>query len=314
MDIEELKQKHDFIGKCGLKKSTIDVRDYSLTYQTTQVVIPDEFRLESPNTIKNQGQTQMCASFSSSYIAEHLNKLATGKYIELSPSFVYANRSNQDSDGMELRDAEKILVNMGVCKNELFNKIEIEPQLNIDYNKSNPENLIKDAANYKTLSFAQLNNSNDIKISLMTNGYVHIGVPWYSSNSLDYKILSDTSGDYIAKLIQGDVKDLTGYHALILTGFSKKYNAWWCFNTWGDYGNNGLFLLPYDYPIDQSFAVMGKVKEPSDANVIKSTPSPIPSPIPNPVVKKKSKNELIQWLWKVVNWFVNKFVNYKCEL
>jgi hypothetical protein len=305
MDIEELKQKHDFIGKCGLKKSTIDVRDYSLTYQTTQVVIPDEFRLEFPDIVKDQGQTSMCASFSSSYIAEHLNKLTNNKYTELSPSFVYANRSNQDSEGMELRDAEKILVNTGICRNELFNKIETEPQLNVDYNNSNPDNLIKDAANYKTVSFAQISSVNDAKIALIQHGYLHIGVPWYQDNQLDYDIkLTDNNpykkDGYISYLVKGNI--LEGCHALILIGFSKKYNGWWCFNTWGDYGNNGLFILPSDYPIDSCLAVIGKVGEPSNANTVISNITPIPV---TPIISKKSDNAFLQTLWKIINYIIN---------
>lgn len=304
MTIEELKKQHDFVGVCGLKKSTIDKRDYTLTYQTTQVTIPDEFRLEPPDVIKDQGQTPMCASFSSSYIAEHLNKLTNGKYIELSPSFVYANRPDQNSEGMELRDADKIIVNNGICKNELFDKIENEPQLNVDYNNSNPDSLVKDASNYKAVSFAQLSNVNDMKLSLMTNGFLHFGVPWYSSNSLNYIMLNDTDeygkDGYVAQLIKGDDKDLEGYHAITAIGFTKKYDGFWCVNSWSDqYGNEGKFILPFDYPIDSCFTILGKTKEPSNANTI------------IPIIKKKSNNEIIQLMWKLINWILNKFIKHK---
>lgn len=300
---DEFKKQHDFLGKCGLKKSLIDKRDYMLTYQTTQITLPDEFRLDPPDVIKDQGQTPMCASFSSSYIAEHINKLNTGKFIELSPSFVYANRANQDSDGMDLRDAEKILLNLGDCENTLFDKIENEPQLNTDYNSDNPDNLVKNASNYKTTSFAQVTSVDDIKISIMRNGYCHIGVTWYSDNQLNYDTeLSDDNpykkDEYVAQLVEGSTFE--GGHALTIIGWSKKYNGWWCVNSWSkQYGNMGMFILPFNYTLDLCFTVLGKAKEPSTANTITSNVTPI--------IHKKSSNELIQTIWKIINWLLNNF-------
>jgi len=296
LTIEEL-QKRFFNGNCSTLKSKTDIRDYKLSYQTTEdVIIPDEFELET-DIVKNQGQTGCCASFSLSYVIEHLKKLFTKVFTELAPCFIYSQKSDHTSSGMELREALKIATNIGVCRNELFPYIDDIPTIFDDLNKSDIDSLYTDAANYKAMKYAQLTDEKSIKLSLMHNGFIYAGIEWDDDNLYSSVDISENPYDYEIHIEKGTHS--VGGHAITIIGWNSF--GWKFLNSWSDsWANNGKAVLSYKYPVWEFWSVIGEAQEPTDANIIKDVV---------PVIKKPSDNHIYQLIAKFVNWIINLFKN-----
>lgn len=293
MDIEEFKL-HCFTGTLGAVKPTKDIRDYKLHFlSSNDSDIPESFELPIPKVIKDQGANGICANASWSYIQEHLNELKTNSFVELSPTYIYAHKSDPTCSGMELREVLQLATKIGLCENSLFPYIQDVPDIINDLNNSDQSKLDENAAQYKPLQYVKLDTDVDVKRAMMKYGYIYGGIEWFEDNG--YSSIDNPNSTYGYDVLINEGTQSVGYHALIRYGWDK--NGWKGCNTWGSWAKDGLAIFDYNYQFLESWGVIGEILEPDQ----KSNPTPIP------VIIKPSDNVIYQFIAKIVNWIINLF-------
>lgn len=223
-------------------KSPYDIRDYKLAYVSSPEEFPDTFELATV-TIKDQGSIGSCVAHACSSIVEFHNNRQQKNPTVFSTEFIYGYRPEgyYIGEGMYPREALKTLKNLGDCPlNDLpgNNKCNIAME---NVNK-NIDDLKKLAAPHKISSFAKLSTNDEIKQSLISNGYVLVSMPWHK----DYRL---NKGIYTYKS-----SEIRGYHAVIIYGWNK--DGWLVQNSWGKYwGDKGKFIIPFDFKFTEMWAV-----------------------------------------------------------
>ena len=274
----------------GVIPSQIDKRDYKLSFQAVDsTTIPKEYSSPLPPFDKNQGETGICTNASISRWFERQFKLAYGKDQEFSMTWLYAHKPDITSSGAQLRDILKLANSLGNCKNEIFPYIADVPEIVDDLNKSNQIEIEKDSSLHKVKGFAQLTNDIDIKLAILNYSYVYVAIPWFSDCEMESIDLSSNAGDYENIVYAG--KEIEGYHAILIYGWDSY--GWRFVNTWGNgWSKDGCAVLDKKYPILECWSLLGAYKEPQAIPVV-------------PVIDKKSNNEFIQVIWKIINTLIN---------
>jgi len=259
----------------------VDVRDYKLVHAVAQHA--KNFSLDTPQTIKDQASVGSCVAHALSYTMEHIRYVLTKIYTLFSVGFIYGNKADTTSPGMELRDALKIVQLTGDVFNADFDYNLEVPEIEEKVQEVGLDKLKKLASKNKVLTYFQLTGTDDIKIALEKYGYVFIGVPWYNDNNFDYIV----NADQIITNIINQGTDLAGYHALAITGWDDDLAGWRIVNSWGtDWGDNGCAILPYSYPLSEAWGVSGETISSDD-------------------VQKTSENVIFQFVVKIINWIIN---------
>jgi C1A family cysteine protease len=127
-----------------------------------------------------------------------------------------------------------------VCENSIFpwNEKYLKVKERFENDK---EKYLNAAMPYKIINYFRLYNDKEIKITLMKQGAVVLGMPIYSSFKAECPLPADT-----------DTKE--GGHAMCLIGWDEA--GWIIQNSWGKYwGNKGLCHIPYDYPVDEWWGI-----------------------------------------------------------
>jgi len=260
----------DFVNGLGALRPKIDLRDYKL--KIAAETFPEEFKLEPPQQIKNQGDVNSCVANMASYVKEKLYKAVSGAYKRFSVGYIYGNKSDTTTSGMYLRNAFQILNELGDVFNNNFNyDLEI-PEIENKINETGRDQLNALAAEHKTLTYFQVDGDAQIKTALQEYGYVGIGIPWYSDNAVDLTVVHQ-GANYV------------GNHALTIYGWNE--TGWLFANSWGTkWGSSGCSILPYDYPIDEAWC--------ATANPNEDVKIPAQSPL---------KNFILKIISRIINFF-----------
>lgn len=213
-----------------------DIRDYKINKESNET-FPDSFSLQT-KTIFDQGDVGSCVAHATSSLVE-------GIYDEpFSPGWVYGNRNyGYTGRGMTIQDALKTVQKLGAVKKEDFNINEEVPDI-FNLVESNRNRLEPLAAPFKIGAYARLDSEEDIKRALLK------GLPVIFSINVRMDNLS-MNDDYVINMTNDKIR---GGHAMVLFGWNEK--GWLIQNSWGpEWGKNGTAILPYEYKIDEAFAI-----------------------------------------------------------
>lgn len=222
-----------FTGYIPSKK---DIRDFKICKESN-ITIPDSFCLNS-YTILNQKNVSSCVAHSVATLLESIY------HDTFSVGWIYGNRNYGNySKGMTIQDALKTAQKYGCVKKKDF-PVNEEVMEIINKVNSNRERLEPLAEPFKIGPYARLDNDTDIKRALMK------GLPVIFATDIREDNLS-MNDDYVINVTQDKVR--CG-HAMVLYGWNEK--GWLIQNSWGTkWGDNGTAILPYEYGIDEAFAI-----------------------------------------------------------
>ena len=260
----------------GCVDSPYDCRDYTLACGA--VNMPKNFQLVMP-PVKNQFASPTCVAFSTSYVNEYYHS-KVDQYIPFSTQFIYGYRPNgyYIGDGMVIRDALKTILKVGnVCAEDCIgNSSNVEDAIE-DVKKKESE-LIAKAEPYKITSYCRVESINDIKTALLSGMPILASMNWYNQSFLK-------DGIYVYNEEYG-----YGRHCITIYGYNEQ--GWLVQNSWGkNWGINGKFILPYEFELNEAWAV-------SDNN-------------DETIYKKKSKSKFANIIFRIWNFFVNFFQSLK---
>jgi len=214
-----------------------DIRDYKLNKSNVKVELPKDFRLEPP-AVLDQGEVSSCVAHATIETVESIyNK-------RFSPGWIYGNRNFDNfSKGMTIPDALKTAKDKG-CVLKVNFDVNEEVLGIIDKVEEHRDQLESVALPYKIGAYARLDNTEEIKLALLK------GLPVIFACTVKEDYLS-MNEEYVINIT--DDKIACG-HAMIIYGWNE--TGWLIQNSWGtDWGNNGRAILPYEYPIEEAYAV-----------------------------------------------------------
>lgn len=243
----------------GAIPSAYDERDYQITD-----IIPCAGGLVTDKTYYNplgwivdifdQAESNMCVACSlcvTRWMTEY-NQSANDK--QFSPAYIYFNRDSESDycgEGMQPREALKHLTSDGVCFWDSYPGFFMYE----DQDKHMETiNTYKDEAKpYRISSYYAVNGSNQIKNTIKDLGAVSIMVPVYDC-------LYTVGSDGVVNYDSSARNTVYGYHQMTLFGWDE--NGWIGINSWGsEWGKTGRFYLPYDYPIQEAWAIVDEITE-----------------------------------------------------
>lgn len=234
---------------CGAIFSNVDVRDYQIVCSTTDIEFPENFELETVR-IKDQGQIGRCVATALSSIIEYYNYKQNGDSTEMSPGYIYGNRSNSihKGPGMIVRDALDIVSKFGdVTSEEFIYDIEA-PGITELYNLKSKE-LYDSGRLHRISEYCQVNTIHSAKMALMSGVPLLIAMEWYED------MYVDTDG-----ILKTNYSGYAGGHCMFIYGWDE--HGWKVQNSWSeDWGVNGCFTLPYEMSIVECWAVMDNIVE-----------------------------------------------------
>lgn len=229
----------------GCIKSPKDLRNYKISKSCIRIELPTSFQVPH-GIIKNQEQVGSCVAHSLSSLLE------TKDNIIQSTAWIYGYRPepNYQGIGMCPIEALKTVKKVGYLTQEQLpgnyemNKAKIYVSEKCDIPK-----IIKESPKIST--YAELHNINEIKSAIY--------------NSKQPVLVSIDVGNHCLELDENYIayipKAPGGLHQVLCYGWNEK--GLLIQNSWGEnWGKNGCFILPYDYPIEESWMIEFKKPEP----------------------------------------------------
>lgn len=235
----------------NVEESPEDDRDYSLDMYTLEADYIDEIPVEyfsgfKPK-VKNQSKSDMCMAFQMSYAKDNQEGFITSPAWTFYYSHLLDPRPNKG--GLIPRIALKALKDFGIVPVEKLDAIGTFKKISkaITEAKVKYPTLAMEAKKYAIGSYARLRNIKDMKKAILEQDIIIAGIPVYD-------------GLIRAKQIIGLPKpgeEYKGGHAVGLIGWTKK--GWILLNSWSEkWGIKGISILPYDYPIWESWVLFDK--------------------------------------------------------
>lgn len=243
-----MKSKSKIGKKHGWKKQLDDFRDipYSLP---ENLIIPNSIDLRSVfPPIKDQMSLGCCTGFGTTYLWEFLDKKNGLPYNRFSELFMYYNEREEEGtilsdEGANIRDGIRAGKLFGLCYESEWKYIPEKFAV-----KPTPK-CYTDAIKHEELIYYSLDNNilpgqtllGNIKACL-TEGYPIVqGATLFSQ--FESNIANSTG--IITMPQQGD--EPIGGHCFDLVGFNDAEQIFICANSWGNWGQNGFFVIPQEY-------------------------------------------------------------------
>jgi len=236
----------------GVIPSPPDFRDYRL-YEFTKIEedkdLPEEYLVppyerEEDIPVYNQGHTSMCVAFTGASIKEQQEYLEKGKAARMSSGWIYGNREQgmYFGEGMIPREAWRMLCKYGTT---YWDDFPVAGDFNTCYTEvlKRKQELLKKAADNKTLSYVAINknNENEIKTAIMKCGFINVSIAVYS----DFVEVGEDG--YLTSSVRGRLR---GYHSLTAVGWKKHKGRDYLIilNSWStSWGRNGFCYMPFNY-------------------------------------------------------------------
>ena len=169
---EKRNQQQENNFKLTAEPSPSDSRDF--IYENTEKISSTEATVDYRDEllpIRNQGSSGTCVGQSGACMKEWQEIHDNNVNFYFSPQFIYNLRTNQNSEGMFLRDLMKILSKVGVVTE-------------MDYPYGSTDKItdkLKDKADkYRILNYAKVTSIQGLKDSIKKNGPCVIVVPVYN--------------------------------------------------------------------------------------------------------------------------------------
>lgn len=266
----------------GALDPEVDIRDYQyepdMMSEETEDDLPKSFELEIRPAIKNQGSVGSCVAHAAAEIAEYYNKKQQNSDEKMSVGYIYGCRYVYTGSGMYLRDALKTLKNRGVALHSEFPYNKEVPEI-IDMFEAVPEWKTDKQNSISTyFSISTINRNYKIKKALMEYGPVMVSIKWYKDFKVKDGIMTTSrDGKY-------------GGHCVMLYGWNE--DGWLIQNSWGKkWGVNGTATYPYYYPFKEVWGITDNIINEND-------------------IKKKSDVEILDIVYKIINFVINIIKKY----
>lgn len=254
----------------GCLLSPYDERDYKAKDYIAKGTIPDEF-LEADVPVLNQENVGSCVAHAVAiykfiqyrrnliyYFKKYGLKITNivSKILKLfSTDFIFHNRLDSDyqGEGMYVRQALSQLCKCGVCEFELLPTNTPYPNFSISqFVKA----LKPNALEYQNDIYYRCEDEYDIKETIYETGGCLITIKSLQS----WKTFMLRNNDNMVLPMPKDGEKEYGYHCVLAIGYNK--DGIIIQNSWGKYwGNNGLAIIPYGYPIEEAWGCTNKLKE-----------------------------------------------------
>lgn len=231
----------------GLYKSPHDERDILVESFLKDESLPAAIdRTAEMSPVRNQGNEGACAGFASVVgVKEWQEKRDCKKFVGLSPRYVYefAKKVSGHKEGTTLSACMHVLLNSGVCEEKFWEYIP-------NSIPAPKEGYDKNAAKYKTNTYARVRNIDEIKACIADEniGVVLIGVLVYKGMMSD----SCRKTGVVPNPSCWEYGQYLGGHALCVVGYNDKSPYFKgdghvkVKNSWSDaYGDGGYLYLSY---------------------------------------------------------------------
>ena len=249
--METTEYEHGF----GAVLSPHDSRDYQAKDYIAMGVRPLSYFPDFAIPVLDQGRVGSCVAHALAtlkYCQEHRERKSN---IKFSTDFIYHNRLETDwqGSGMVVREALSQLSKCGVC--ELS-----ELPTNTNYPNKGTSNCVKalmeEAKPQRVKSYVRCNNTDEICEAIYQHGGAILAIQVKTSfNSFYLK----TPDNWVMPLPK-DTEKFFGYHCVCAIGYNK--DGIIIQNSWGkNWGSNGLAVLPWDYPLQEAWAVVDELKQ-----------------------------------------------------
>ena len=271
--------------KFGGIVSPVDLRDYRFNFlDLLHMKFPAEYEVEMKHNIKKQ-QAESCTSNATATILEHFDN---NRYV-LSTSFIYGIKHKLFGDegtGETVRNALETVKNYGDVKYAFCpGDLEVDEVYELAEKSFNNEKHMKDAYKHKIKSYVRLRSKKSIKYALMNYGPIIVCTKWYNKYTLN-KI----TGNLVF-----DKKSSIFYHSFVIYGWNDF--GWKCQNSWGvGWGKSGLFNIPYDFKLNDIFALIDDKSLDSLTEDVK-------------IIKPGKWNTFVNNVIKLINKIINKTKN-----
>lgn len=237
----------------GAILSKKDVRDYKAICAANAEEFPEEFQLEIC-PIKNQGAVNSCVAHALAAVIEYYNKAQTGEFVEMSTAYIYGNRTDHNyiGKGMSIRDALKSVSRYGTPPAELCKGNYEVPKAQEVFNEC-AIRLYPDAYKNHITGYYLAHGEDEKKAALLKGCPIVISVNM-AKFELSYKKTVINGAQVYHSYLQ--TKDVEGnsYHCMYIYGWNK--DGWLVANSWSTvWGTDGKTILPYNAPIEESWAV-----------------------------------------------------------
>lgn len=258
--------------KYPLKRQDDDERDLKLTIiDTSKLPSKVDFRPYCPD-IYDQKSLGSCTSNAYIFLFRMLMQ-AQGNNVNIDYSRlkhyyderVLEGSVNEDS-GAQMRTGAKVLKNTGACLEELWKYIQV------NFAVQPSAQAIEDSAKHKITAYKNLNNSNEIKYYLAQQDSINkpmgvaIGIDIYESFETN-----EVARTGIVPIPNKDKEQYLGGHAVAIVGYDDNFGKsnkmgrglsklmkalfgssddegyFIVRNSWGKWGDNGYFYLPYSF-------------------------------------------------------------------
>lgn len=190
--------------------------------------------------VRNQGSLGSCCVFATTSLYEYLLKKGKDADRDFSERFVfyYTNILKGKPDGgASYKTVLDAMAENGVCEENLcpydLDKMGEEPSVQAR----------NDAQNHRVTEAMNVRVRHEDITSALSAGYpVGISLKLFDSFGETYKgFVSYPTDEELAS-------DETGYHAMVVVGYSEKDNVYIVRNSWGEsFGDNGYCYIPFSY-------------------------------------------------------------------
>jgi C1A family cysteine protease len=224
--------------RLGCLKDPYDHRDLSMSVFLKAVPLPervDHSDLLPP--IFDQGPAGTCVACAAGYYdktfqegLEHRWPLADPVH-QFSPSFIYSQRRNRSGDhGMTIREAMKIVKDMGVCS------LEAMPYVLERLDQPPTPAQLKAALPYRSKSYARLGSIGEMETYLLGNCFI--------AGVMVHEGFMDAPGGMIP--MPTPRSDYLGGHAVCVIGYDRRNHMFKFVNSWGaQWGDRGFGHIGY---------------------------------------------------------------------
>ena len=266
--MEEKDFRDKYKGGLKLKKSPDDPRTIKASKVLWPIALPiktNNVEMELP--VKDQGSLPICAGCAGSEDQELMDVQDINLNEWLSAMYLYNNREDTNTDGMDNLDLMKIRQKKGTCLDRLYP---------IGTTKEPSREVIINALYHRIGTYGQVDTLDALKTVLASKRSVVVAVPVYNfTERMWYKR-------------QGDV--FQGGHDMKAVDYNDETRKILIKNSWGtEFGKNGYIEMDYD-DFELAWEWWACMDLPSD---------PDQNPVPVPEQPKKWWRRNLWWLVSV---------------
>ncbi|KAG5192580.1 hypothetical protein JKP88DRAFT_173271 [Tribonema minus] len=229
----------------GLVKQKPDDRDFQFV-SAAKSSIPAAVDLRTTGFVPpamDQGQAGTCSAHAASSALRFLIRKEKLQDFQPSRLFIYFTSrvyvegvAPSEDTGCALRDVVKALSTYHVCNERYM------PYSDTKIAEHPPALAVANARLHTTFMYRAVQQSLSALKSALASGYpVIVGIQVYES----------FESDDVARTgnvpMPSDGEQCLGGHAVLCVGFQDKTQTFTLLNSWGQWGQNGFFTLPYDY-------------------------------------------------------------------